>query len=476
MHYFSKIGGACFGTTGMSICSILSGLVLSLCSNSVIAEELKPDRSRVSPKGVHSFSQPAANMPLMRRLDFSVGNSFFRNPWVAAPASTDARDGLGPLFNTNACQNCHIKDGRGHLPHGDSDNAVSLLLRLNVAGAKDIPMDAPNKADPIYGGQLQDFALPGLAAEGQISIRYEEKTIELADGSQRQLRKPIFSIRDLAYGPLHEHTTISARIAPAMVGLGLLEAIPKTRLRALADPEDRDQDGISGRINAVWDIKKQSLQAGRFGWKAGQPSLEQQNAGAFNGDMGIRSSLFPNENCTTRQKACADMAERGDLKKLEVSDNILEQITFYTRNLAVPKRRKPNDKEVVAGEAIFERLGCSGCHTPEHNTAEDYPLSWLAASRIAPYTDLLLHDMGPELADDSQEFIAQGNEWRTPPLWGLGMIREVNGVEALLHDGRARDAEEAILWHGGEGAQANARYRQLNKSEREQLLAFLYDL
>ncbi len=476
MHIFSKPGDAPCGIAGTSIRIVVSAFLATSCASALATKDVKPDRSRVNPKGIHSFSQPAANMPLMSRLDFSVGNSFFRNPWVAAPASTDARDGLGPLFNTNACQNCHIKDGRGHLPLNDTDNAVSLLLRLNVAGAEHVSPDAPSKADPIYGGQLQDFALPGLNAEGQISIRYEEKTVELADGSTRKLRKPIFSIRDLAYGPLHKNTRISARVAPAMVGLGLLEAIPTKRLAALADPEDRDQNGISGRLNSVWDIKKKSLQAGRFGWKAGQPTLEQQNAGAFNGDMGIRSSLFPRENCSREQKACLKLAELGDLHKLEVSDKILEQVTFYTRNLAVPKRRRPNDKDVVAGEAIFERIGCTGCHTPEHNTSSKYPLSWLAATRIAPYTDLLLHDMGPELADGSREFTASGSEWRTPPLWGLGMIREVNGVEALLHDGRAQNAEEAILWHGGEAAQTNANYKQLSKQEREQLMAFLYDL
>ncbi|MBB6523585.1 di-heme oxidoredictase family protein [Pseudoteredinibacter isoporae] len=476
MQCFPKSGDAQSRIAGISIRTLFSAFLATACVSTLAADDIKTDRSRVNPKGIHSFSQAAANMPLMRRLDFSVGNSFFRNPWVAAPASTDARDGLGPLFNTNACQNCHIKDGRGHLPVNESDNAVSLLLRLNVAGAKDVAVDAPSKADPIYGGQLQDFALPGLAAEGQISIRYEDITVALADGSKRQLRKPIFSIRDLAYGPLHKDTQISARVAPAMVGLGLLEAIPEERLKALADPEDRDQNGISGRLNQVWDIKKKSLQPGRFGWKAGQPSLEQQNAGAFNGDMGIRSSLFPTENCSTQQTACLKLAKAGDLSKLEVSDKILDQVTFYTSNLAVPKRRNPKNQDVLAGEKIFERIGCSGCHTAEHITSKNYPFSWLAATKIAPYTDLLLHDMGPELADGSREFVASGSEWRTPPLWGLGMIKDVNGVEALLHDGRARNAEEAILWHGGEAAQANAHYKQLSQKEREQLLAFLYDL
>lgn len=454
--------------------------LMNFAAASIAEQDLKPDKSRVNPKGIHSFSQPAANMPLMRRLDFSVGNSFFRNPWVVSPASTDARDGLGPLFNTNACQNCHIKDGRGHLPQSDTDNAVSLLLRLNVSGKHNLAPHEANKADPNYGGQLQDFGIPGVPAEGQIKIHYDKKRIRFDDGSEVELQKPRFSIAQLAYGELHPKTQISARIAPVMVGLGLLEAIPDSALEAMADPTDKNGDGISGRLNRVWSIEKQSLAIGRFGWKAGQPSLKQQNAAAFNGDMGIRSSLFQSENCTVTEILCRKVSKQDDLKRpgseIEISDTLLDQVTFYTSNLAVPKRRKPRDEQVLAGEKLFEELNCSSCHKPLLSTSNNYKFNWLANTWIKPYSDLLLHDMGPELDDGSREFLAAGSEWRTAPLWGLGMIKTVNGVEALLHDGRARNAEEAILWHGGEAEPSKQAYLKLSKKQREQMMAFLYDL
>ncbi len=454
--------------------------LMNFAALSVAEQDLKPDKSRVNPKGIHSFSQPAANMPLMRRLDFSVGNSFFRNPWVVSPASTDARDGLGPLFNTNACQNCHIKDGRGHLPQSETDNAVSLLLRLNVSGNHQLAPHEANKTDPNYGGQLQDFGIPGVPAEGQIKIEYDKRRIRFADGSEVELQKPRFSLVQLAYGNLHPKTQVSARIAPVMVGLGLLEAVADETLVALADPHDSNRDGISGRLNRVWSVESQSQVNGRFGWKAGQPSLKQQNAAAFNGDMGIRSSLFPSENCTATQILCNKVSEQDDLNRpgseIEISDTLLDQVTFYTSNLAVPKRRRPQDKNVVAGERLFNELNCSACHVPQVSTSSNYKFNWLANTRINPYSDLLLHDMGSELDDGSSEFLATGSEWRTPPLWGLGMIKSVNGIEALLRDGRARNAEEAILWHGGEAEAAKQAYLKLSKNQREQMMAFLYDL
>lgn len=451
------------------------------------------DETRVKATGHNAFSRPAANMPIRQRLDFSVGNSFFRNPWVAAPSSTKARDGLGPLFNTNACQNCHIKDGRGHAPSESSSldaryANVSMLVRLSIDSNDPLAPHQANHVDPNYGGQLQDFALPSLSPEGTIEVAYRTKEVTLKGEESVQLRQPSLNITQLNYGPLHPKIKLSARIAPPMIGLGLLEAIDDQDLQQRIDPEDHDGDGISGRQNWVWDLRSQSLQPGRFGWKAGQPSLEQQNAAAFNGDMGITSALFRAENCQASQESCHRRAaldmprnenskqlERPD-KKPEIAPHLLQKVTFYTRNLAVPKRRIPNDPRVISGEKVFQQLNCHGCHTTTHKTRSDYPLPWLANQTIEPYTDLLLHDMGDDLADHSQEFLASGREWRTPPLWGIGLTHAVSRVESYLHDGRAQNLQEAILWHGGEAQQSRNQYQQLEPSQREALLTFLRDL
>lgn len=423
----------------------------------------------------NAFSLPSGNMPLRERLDFSVGNSFFRNAWVIAPASTDARDGLGALYNTNACQNCHIKDGRGHPPERAGDNAVSMLVRLSIPptseDARQLQQDG-SVGDPVYGGQLQDFAVPGVAAEGQVRISYEEHTVELNGEPAITLRRPTLHIEELGYGPLHEAVMTSARIAPPMIGLGLLAAIPEETLQALADPDDRDGDGISGRINTVWDVAKQRQATGRFGWKAGQPTLEQQNAAAFNGDMGITTHLFTAANCTAAQQDCQQQASGGDP---EVSAEILRQVTFYSRNLAVPARRDAGSPEVKRGTEVFSDSGCGACHVPglTTGTADD---AWLANQQIAPYTDLLLHDMGEGLADNRPEFEASGSEWRTPPLWGIGLTRTVGDRAYYLHDGRARTLLEAILWHGGEAQASRDSVVAMSPVERKALLRFLESL
>ncbi|BFM16188.1 di-heme oxidoredictase family protein [Maricurvus nonylphenolicus] len=389
-----------------------------------------------------------------------------------SPATTTARDGLGPLFNTNGCQNCHIRDGRGHAPESLDDNAVSLLVRLSIDSDDKLAVHQAKHHEPNYGDQLQDFALPGIKPEGRVRIHYKETLITFTDGEKVTLRRPTVSIDQLAYGPLHPNTQLSARIAPAMIGLGLLEAIPESRLKQLADPKDANSDGISGKLNRVWDIQQQKLVVGRFGWKAGQPTLEQQNAAAFNGDIGITSTLFPNESCSPKQQECLAIQE----KEIEVSPHILGQVTFYTRNLAVPARRKPTDPQILQGQQLFHQIGCASCHTPQHTTAEDYPLAWLADQTIHPYSDLLLHDMGDALADNSREFAASGREWRTPPLWGIGLTKTVSGHESYLHDGRARNLQEAILWHGGEADKSRKHYKRLSKEDRQAVLAFLRDL
>ncbi|CEG50650.1 di-heme oxidoredictase family protein [Stutzerimonas kunmingensis] len=424
----------------------------------------------------NAYSMPSANLAPMRRLDFSVGNSFFRNPWVIAPASTTARDGLGPLLNTNACQNCHIKDGRGHPPAPDATSAVSMLVRLSIpAGPEhaEVVRERGIAPEPSYGGQLQDMAIPGVAPEGKVRLRYSSEQVRFADGTEVELRRPEIELNDLAYGDMHPDTRMSLRIAPPMIGLGLLEAIPEEALLANADPDDRNGDGISGRPNRVFDQTSRQTVIGRFGWKAGQPSLNQQNADAFFNDMGLSTSLLSGSSCTDRQTECRAMPDGGEP---EVSDDILAQVLFYTRNLGVPARRNVDDPQVLAGKTLFHRAGCQSCHVPQFTTAADAEEPELANQLIRPYTDLLLHDMGEGLADDRAEFEANGREWRTPPLWGIGLTQAVSGHTQFLHDGRARNLLEAILWHGGEAEKARQIVLGYDQNERTALLSFLESL
>ncbi|GAB6386546.1 di-heme oxidoredictase family protein [Stutzerimonas marianensis] len=419
---------------------------------------------------------PAANLAPIRRVDFSVGNSFFRNPWVIAPSSTTARDGLGPLMNTNACQNCHIKDGRGHPVKGEQGNAVSMLVRLSIP-AEDAHAEVVRQRgiapEPTYGGQLQDMAIPGVAPEGKVRLSYGTHIERFADGHEVELRKPALHLTQLGYGPLHPDTQFSVRVAPPMIGLGLLEAIPESALLAHADPDDRNGDGISGRPNRVYDQATGKTVMGRFGWKAGQPTLNQQNADAFFNDMGLSTRLFNGTSCTERQQECRALPDGGEL---EVSDNILAQVLFYTRNLGVPARRNVDDPQVLTGKGLFHQAGCQRCHVPAFTTSAEAAEPELANQLIRPYTDLLLHDMGEGLADGRPEFEATGSEWRTPPLWGIGLTETVSGHTQLLHDGRARNLLEAILWHGGEAEQAKQTVLGFDQAERQALLAFLESL
>ncbi|MCQ4260625.1 di-heme oxidoredictase family protein [Stutzerimonas stutzeri] len=423
----------------------------------------------------NAFSMPAANLAPVRRLDFSVGNSFFRNPWVIAPSSTTARDGLGPLFNTNACQSCHIKDGRGRPAEAERGNAVSMLVRLSIPGGAEhaeVLHERGIAPEPTYGGQLQDMAVPGVAPEGKVRLTYTTHVERFTDGYEVELRSPQLSITNLGYGPMHPDTQFSVRVAPPMIGLGLLEAIPESAILANADPDDSNGNGISGRPNRVFDQVTRDTSLGRFGWKAGQPNLNQQNADAFFNDMGLSSTLFSGRSCTEAQTDCLAMPHGGEP---EVSDHILAQVLFYSRNLGVPARRKVNDPQVLAGKTLFHRAGCQSCHMPKFTTGEaDEPE--LANQVIRPYTDLLLHDMGEGLADNRSEFEANGREWRTPPLWGIGLTQTVSGHSQFLHDGRARNLLEAVIWHGGEAEPAKQAVLKFDSAERSALLAFLESL
>ncbi|WP_277594017.1 di-heme oxidoredictase family protein [Pseudomonas chlororaphis] len=466
--------------------TLFMALSLSACDDAPRFTQAEPGEARsggeatVRKNDQNAFSMPSANLSPTRRLDFSVGNSFFRSPWVIAPSTTTARDGLGPLFNTNGCQNCHIKDGRGHPPTPDSDNAVSMLVRLSIpnepAYAKVIEQ-LGIVPEPVYGGQFQDMAVPGVAPEGKVRVEYEPLTVRFKDGSEVELRKPKLQITQFGYGPMHPDTRFSARVAPPMIGLGLLEAIPEAAILANAQAQAKANNGIAGRPNRVWDDAQQKTVLGRFGWKAGQPNLNQQNVHAFSGDMGLTTRLRPFDDCTDAQTACKQAPNgNGPDGEPEVSDNILRLVLFYSRNLGVPARRDVGSPQVLAGKNLFYQAGCQSCHTPQFTTAADAAEPELANQVIRPYSDLLLHDMGEGLADNRSEFQAGGRDWRTPPLWGIGLTQTVSGHTQFLHDGRARNLLEAVLWHGGEARAAQQQVLSFNAEQRAALLAFLNSL
>ena len=414
----------------------------------------------------NAFELSARNLTNAERRTFEVGDSFFNQNWVTAPASTDARDGLGPTHNALSCSSCHSHDGRGRPPDGPDDPERGLLLRLSIPGP-----DGPIP-DPSYGDQLQDRSILSASPEGRMAIGYEEIGGLYADGTPYALRKPSYAIEDLAFGPLHPDVMISPRVAPAIIGMGLLEAIPAGTVTALADPDDADGDGISGRPNSVWDVRARSFALGRFGWKANQPTIEQQVAGAFHGDIGITSTLFPDQNCPAPQTACAAAPDGGSP---ELPEARLGKVAFYSRTLAVPAMRNVDDVTVRRGAVLFVENGCALCHVPKLTTGP-HPIGALANQTIYPYTDLLLHDMGAGLADNRPDFEATGLEWRTPPLWGIGLVRTVSGHTMFLHDGRARSLEEAILWHGGEAAASRDGFIGLDGDDRDALITFLESL
>ena len=432
----------------------------------------------------NAFSQPSSNLGFEKELDFKVGHGFFKRLWVKAPASTQASDGLGPLYNARSCQRCHIKAGRGHVPKANfpDDVAVSMLLRLSILPQTEADRKALSSyrlaviPEPTYGQQLQDFALSPTQPEGQIHITYENQQQTLADGTVIQRRSPTYQLTHLNYGPLHPDVMISPRIAPPMIGLGLLEAIPEADILAQADPEDQDGDGISGKANYVWDLAQKKAMLGRFGWKAGQPNLKQQVASAFAADIGISTPLIPTAagECTSAQTTClgAPTGNSARYDLLEAPEKVLQLVTFYTQHLAVPARRNYKRPDVISGHQIFREAGCAKCHTESYVTA-DIPDTSLANQKIWPYTDLLLHDMGPDLADRRPEGLANGQEWQTAPLWGLGMTQTVSGHLQLLHDGRAKGILEAILWHGGEAEASKNHVLRLSAQQRAKLISFL---
>lgn len=434
--------------------------------------------------GKNAFSFPAANLSDAERTRFFIGNSFFRRNWVQAPSSTQARDGLGPHFIARSCGGCHAQDGRGAPPIFQSNAPISqpvhLLLRLSVPGTDE---QGGPKPEPTYGDQFNNAAVHGVKAEGEVTLRWRTLNGRFADGTPYTLRKPLYGFRKLGYGPMAANVMVSPRIAPQMIGVGLLEAIDAADVLRNAAQQAARPDAIKGQPNWVWDAFAGREMLGRFGWKANVATVAHQTAGAFRGDMGITSAQFPDESCTAAQKDCLAAPRGGPQGKtpnVEIDAETLGHVIFYESTLAPPARRNARDPQVLRGQDLFTQAQCAVCHQPSYvtgaNPLPQFSSPALHGQTIFPYTDLLLHDMGPELADGRPDFRANGQQWKTPPLWGIGLFKDVNAHTRLLHDGRADGVLEAILWHGGEAEESKQQVLQMNAAERAALVKFVESL
>ena len=415
-----------------------------------------------------AYQQPAPVLNAGEVEQFIEGRKGFAQHWVVAPSILGLW-GRGPISNAEACTDCHENGGRGRAPADVTEPMHSMLVRLSIPGAG--PHGGPNP-HPVYGDQLQKEGILGrVPPEGDPHLGWKTRSVTLADGEVVQLRAPVIQFQHLNFGPLGAEAMTSARVAPALIGVGLLDAVSEDTIRALA--ADQQRKGLRGRPNIVWDLVNNREALGRFGYKANQPSVEQQILFAYHADLGVTSRWFPEENCTEVQLECLAEPPGGHP---ELPEAFLDPVLFYARALAMPARRDVDDSQVKRGEALFSVVGCDGCHLPNLQTANYAALPALSRQIIHPYTDLLLHDMGEGLADGRPDFRAGPRDWRTAPLWGLGLSQTVNGNGSLLHDGRARNLIEAILWHGGEAQRSRDAFRAMAKPDREALIAFLSSL
>jgi CxxC motif-containing protein (DUF1111 family)/cytochrome c553 len=413
--------------------------------------------------------------------DFTTGNHIEANNTLTAPEVAVHAGFAGPLFNQLTCEGCHSHNNRGVAPAAGSP-FDSVVVKLSGTG-KDA--NGAPASDPNYGKQLQNRSNGGMTAEGSATFQYQTVAGTFADGTPYSLVKPTTSFMGLS-GPTP--ASYSVRLARPLVGMGLLEAIPEADILAHADPTDCNGDGIKGVPNLVFDPEDGTMKIGRFGWKASKASVRHQAAEALNLDIGVTTSVFPKHDCGASQAGCTS-ADKGTP---ELSDADLNLIVTYMRALGVPARRDLKDPKVMRGETLFTQLGCVGCHQPNQHTGNASPFLEMQNQVIHPYSDLLLHDMGPELADNSQgEFVATTSMWRTPPLWAIGLCDEVaqgfqkdqtlnpapnQGPCHYLHDGRARTLLEAVLWHGGEATRVKNAVVALPAADRDALLAFLGSL
>lgn len=434
--------------------------------------------------------------------NFHAGKSLAHQPWVKAPTITFKRDGLGPIFNARTCLGCHINGGRGELPMDNSD-LTKAVVRISLP-TPDKPSPLEQKQllqqgiilEPMYGGQIQNKSIAlshqlrhhlnrtntkldnnEAPPEAYIRIDWEKSDFTYPDGTKVTLKKPKAQLYQMGYGKMHPDTLITLRNSPFMHGLGLLELIAQADIDKLSDPEDKNKDGISGKVNMVWHPVKKKTVPGRFGLKANMPNdLSVVSGKAFSEDIGISNPAIPKQPCMPKQISCVNTPNGNEPNAQEIDDLQLKLVADFTRGIGVPVRRIKNKAKINQGRSLFYQTGCQGCHQPSFVTQKSTAYPHLNEQTIWPYTDLLLHDMGEALSDNRPDFLATGSEWRTPPLWSIGISKKVNGSSQLLHDGRASSVEEAILWHGGEAEKSKQHFIKLNQSQRESLIQFVESL
>lgn len=479
----------------------------------------------------HGFSTPAANLNALDMEQHLSGDADFEAAFATAPNNDHPElDGLGPVFNNTNCNSCHQRDGRNSTPAvPQGQDRVKLGsgdgIFLRISKARDVPCTEGNSGNdyckpipvPNFSDQLFHRGVAKARADWQdnqfigqadVYLSYEYSTVTYSDGSQVRLKKPLFAVENPYDAPgetkqsnnvtselLQDDVLMGWRNGMPVFGLGLLEAIPEADIVANADVNDSDGDGISGKANYVFDAVKardgnaNPVSLGRFGWKSNTPSVRTQSLGALRGDIGITNPLFPDESIAGTALHDSYLTRTGFVDTGKGSDGLPEasqrfsdDVVFYAETLAVPARRKVSDPNVREGARLFEQLNCSGCHVAKFVTKANGELGGVPMSdalkgqTIYPFSDLLLHDMGPELADGRPDFLADGNEWRTRPLWGLGLTQIVNPLAGFLHDGRAATVEEAVLWHGGEAQQSKDDFVALTADERSQVIDFLNSL
>ncbi len=453
------------------ICSAgLLVILLSRCHKAELAPDTAYDDRLSGGKATsfdetsHAFTNAIDGMNARDERVHELGDQAFEVKFVAPPATVFG--GLGSIFNNVSCINCHRNDGGGFPSAGTATSG--LLMRISQDG-----LDAHGGPVAVdgYGTQIQDQSVLGYAAEAKVQISYTEILFTYPDGSQTSLRKPVFTLQN-PYQPIQVPYMLSPRLAPPLIGLGLIDNIPEETIRGFVDAGDKNGDGISGKVNMVYDPYTGETEVGRYGLKANTSSLLLQVANAYQQDMGVTSFVNTSESSYGQQQ----WPSGTDTGTPELADSVLKFTTFYVRTLAVPARRDVNDPDVQAGSIIFNQINCSGCHRPTIMTGPDFNLPQLGGQRIHPYTDVLVHDMGDGLSDDRPDFLATGREWRTQPLWGLGLLQKTTGIAFYLHDGRARTIEEAILWHDGEAAKSKQAFTALTVQERNQLMKFLNSL
>jgi len=407
-----------------------------------------------------AFGNPFPDLGSSDLFVHELGDKQFEAIFVTPPALVNP--GLGPLYNNVSCVSCHHNDGIGVPTAGEAQS--SLLLRISLPGIDEHGGPLPV---PGYGTQVQDKAVFGRRAEAQVAISYSYQEYTFADGEPYELRAPTYTLAGLST-PIDGTFLLSPRLAPPVFGLGLLEAVPEYEI--LAHVLSGDSGAVHGKANYVWDPVSRSVMLGRFGWKANVATILTQVAMAYNQDIGITTSIFPQEGTT------APPNSDSVLPPPELSDRLLQATRFYVQTLAVPARRNAGNLQVLHGEALFQSAKCSSCHLPTLTTGVSIAFPALSNQRIHPYTDLLLHDMGEGLADGRPDYLASGSEWRTAPLWGIGLVEVVNYPAYYLHDGRARTLVEAIMWHGGEAEPSKEFFGQLSKADRDAIIAFLKSL